>query len=327
MPVLNLPLDDIRAARQALAQQRASQRAASARLLQARNQLAELASSGADEQQLAQQQRGVDDLRAQVRQGAATARDSLAALRSLSDALLPRERDPAALVRALSTEQPVMLMPVAVQTRYSKDMAQLMIRIYPDALHTFAHEPGLTPAEVEAGTQYWRLRFAKPVDSNSPWAEIARRYRPARAAWIVRQTTPSNLAQLGQMLEGALIGPEIDLDAIVLADPKAQAIYATALPDRFVAVGLRGETEIFRKWGSAVPDLLPMSPAFDPEQVDAPPPDSPEDYDPFGADLSWMVDFEQASLLGLGIRITQADLQHGAQMGSGVDRLIVLGVD
>ena len=327
MPVLTLPLDDILGARQALAQQRDSQRAASAALLQAQSQLSVLAGSGADGDQMAAQQQVVDALRAKVRQGASSARASLAGLRALSNQLLGHQPDPAALVGALSTRQPVLLMPVAVQTRYRKDTTQLMIRIYPDALHTFAHDPGLTPAEVEAGKQYWRLRFANPDDSSSPWTEIAKRYRPARAAWIVRHVTPTNLGQLGQAPDGALVEPSFDDAAIVLADPKAQPIYATALPDRFVAIGLRGDTEVFCKWGSAVPDLLPMSPAFDPEQVDAPPPDTPEDYDPFGDDLSWMVDFDQAVSVGMGIRITQADLRNGAQMGNRIDRLIVLGVD
>ncbi len=327
MPVLDIPLDDIRAARQALAQQRDAQRAASAALLQAQRRLADLAASGANADQIAAQQAQVDAMRARVREGAAGAREGVAALRALSDDLLANQPDPATLVQALSAQQPVLLMPVAVQTRYAKDLSQLMVRIYPDALHQFAHEPGLTPAEVDAGKHYWQLRFATPDDSTSPWTEIARRYRPARAAWIVRQTTPTNLAALGQAADGGLVAPEFDDASIVLADPKAQAIYAAALPDRFVAIGLRGGVEIFRKWGAAVPELLPMSPAFDPEQADAPPPDSPQDYDPFGADLAWMIDFDQAVAVGMGIRITAADLKAGAQMGSGVDRLIVLGVD
>jgi len=327
MPVLNLPLADITGARAALDQQRSAQRATSAALLQAKREFDALASGGADAQALAAQQQRIDALRADVRQRAGAARAGIASLLTLSNGLLANRPDPSALVGALSTQQPVMLMPVAVQTRYAKDNSQLMIRVYPDALHTFAHEPGLTPAEVDAGKRYWQLRFATPADATSPWTEIARRYRPARAAWIVRQTTPTNLAELGQAPNGALLEPAFDDAAIVLADPNAQAIYAAALPDRFVAIGFKNGVEIFRQWGSAVPELLPMSAAFDPEQVDAPPPDQPDDYDPFGDDLAWMIDFDRAVGLGMGIRVTPADLKPGVPLSAGVDRLVVLGVD
>ena len=327
MPVLNLQLDEIRKARAALGEQRDAQRAQSAALAAARGELEAMLRSGVQGQELDAKQRQVQSLQAAVREAAKSARLGIGGLRELSDRLMVGMGDPALLVQALSTQQPVMLMPVAVQTRYAKDMSSLMIRIYPDAIHTFAHEPGLTPPEIEAGKAYWSARFAVPADSDSPWAEIARRYRPARAAWIVRRTTPTNLADLGQAPNGTLAAPAFDDAAIPQADPKAQPVYAVAMPDRFVAIGYRGETEIFRQWGGAVPELLPMSPALDPEQVDAPPPDKPEDYDAFGADLAWMIDYASAVKLGMGITIDATMMKNGGTLPGGVDRLIVLGVD
>ena len=335
MPVLKLDLSEFNAARRDLGELRSAQRASSASLFQAQTDLELLSSSGADERQLAQQQAVVDQLNKQVRESKAGTRGQIGKIAKLSETLRKRQENPALLVQALSTQQPVMLMPVAVQTRYTKDTQQLMIRIYPDALHTMAHEPGLTPAEVEAGKEYWRLRFATPIDSQSPWAEIARRYRPARAAWIVRQVQPTNLAELDDTLATSQLQPTFNDEAVVMADPKAQAVYATALPDRFVAIGFQnrpsvqgtGEVEVFRVWGSAVPDLLPMSPVLDPAQANAPPPDKPEDYDAFGDDLAWMVNFDEAVKLGMGLRVTPNDLRNGAKMSDGVAKIIVLGVD
>ena len=331
MPVLKLDLKEITAARRDLGELRSAQRAASAQLLQAQSDLELLLSSGANERQRAQQQAVVGQLGKQVREGKVGTRDQIGKIGKLSEALRKRQENPAFLVQALSTNQPVMLLPVAVQTRYTKDTQQLMIRVYPDALHTMAHEPGLTPAELEAGKQYWRLRFAAPIDSQSPWAEIARRYRPARAAWIVRQVRPTNLAELDDTLSTSALQPSFNDQAVAMADPKAQAVYATALPDRFVAIGFsdgrRRDQEIFRVWGSAVPDLLPMSPVLDPAQANAPPPGKPEDYDAFGDDLAWMVNFDAAVKLGMGLRVTPNDLQNGAKMSDGVAKIIVLGVD
>jgi hypothetical protein len=331
MPVLKLDLKEINAARRDLAELRGAQRAASAQLLQAQSDLERLLGNGADEQQRARQEAVVEQLSQQVREGNASTRGQIGKIAKLSETLRKRQENPALLVQALSTQQPVMLMPVAVQTRYTKDTQQLMIRVYPDALHTMAHEPGLTPAELEAGKEYWRLRFATPIDSQSPWAEIARRYRPARAAWIVRQVRPTNLNELDDTLSTSQLQPSFNDEAVVMADPKAQAVYATALPDRFVAIGFSDgmlhDQEIFRVWGSAVPDLLPMSPALDPAQANAPPPDAPEDYDAFGDDLAWMVNFDAAVKLGMGLRVTQNDLRNGAKMSDGVAKIIVLGVD
>ena len=335
MPVLKLDLEEINAARRDLTGLRDAQRAASAALLQAQSVLESLVSRGANQRQRAQQQASIDRLSAQVREGKTGTRERISQIAALSEKLRMRQEDPAHLVQSLSTHQPVMLMPVAVQTRYTEDTKQLLIRVYPDALHTMAHEPGLTLAELEDGKAYWRLRFATPIDSASPWAEIARRHRPARAAWIVRQVQPTNLAELDDTLNTSELQATFNDEAVVMADPKAQAVYATALPDRFVAIGFQrrdqGEVEVFRVWGSAVPDLLPMSPVFDAAQANAPAPapapEAPEEYDAFGDELAWMLNFDEAVKNGMGIRVTERDLRRGGRLHGGLSKLIVLGVD
>ncbi|MEO7007684.1 MAG: hypothetical protein ABI156_00920, partial [Caldimonas sp.] len=138
----------------------------------------------------------------------------------------------------------------------------------------------------------------------------------------MRSTTPANLAQLGQAPNGELLAPVFDDSSIPLADSAAPTIYATALPDRFVAIGQKNGVEIFRKWGNPVADLLAVSPAFDPLLVD-----DPDNHDPFGKDRAWMVDYSAALAAGMAITVTQADLKNGAQMSGRIDRIVVLGVD
>ena len=321
MAQLQLNLDAIRSARAALATQRDAERAAALQLAQARADLDAQQRSGADARTLARLQAAVDALTKTARAALATTATQIGALTKLSQRLLGRN-DPATLVTALSTAQPVLLLPVAVQTRYSDNAARLMIRIYPDAIHSYGHEPGLGPNEVQAGKDYWVARYATPDDAGSPWTQIARRYPPARAAWIVRSTTPANLAQLGQAPNGELLAPVFDDASIPLASADAPTIYATALPDRFVAIGQKNGVEIFRKWGGPVADLLAVSPAFDPLLVD-----DPDNHDPFGKDRAWMVDYPAALAAGMAITVTQADLKNGAQMSGRIDRLVVLGVD
>lgn len=321
MPLLNLNLDAIQRARGELARQRDTQRDAGVKLKQAQAGLDDLLRSGAGGQQVKRQQAKVKSLQGEARDALSGTIKRLAGLTELSQRLLA-QRDPAVLVQALSSAHPVMLLPVAVQTRYTDDASLLMVRIYPDAIHAFGHEPGLTPAEVSEGKRYWTQRFAEPQDAESPWEQIVRIYPPARAAWIVRSTTPGNVAQIGQAPNGERVAPAFDDGSIPLANTDTATVYATALPDRFVVIGQAGGREVFRKWGQPVADLLPMSPAFDPLLVD-----DPEQHDPFGGDRAWMVNYPAALDAGMAINITQADLKAGAKMRERIDRLIVLGVD
>ncbi len=196
MPVLRLNFTAIQRARARLAEQRGRQRSTSAEHQRSQAELARMRRSGADARTLARQERRVAKLAADARAADAAARAALTEIRGLSEQLR-RGRDPAVLVQALSAAYPVMLMPVSVQTRYDDATSKLMIRIYPDTLHGYTHEPGLTPNEVDEGKRYWTQRFAVPADAQSPWLQIARVFGPARAAYVVRTTTPTNVDAIG----------------------------------------------------------------------------------------------------------------------------------
>jgi hypothetical protein len=318
MPLLELNLAAIRKARAGLARQRQAQRDASAQHEQAQAELQRLRRGGAGEQVLGRQQQRLARLAEAARGADAQARESLAAIREFSEQLR-RGRDPAAMVQALAATHPVLLMPVAVQTRYDDATTRLMIRIYPDTLHGFTHDPGLTASEIEEGKRYWTQRFADAADAASPWTQIARVFGPSRAAYVVQATTPVNAALIGPDT-----APQFDDAAIPKSAKQSQQVVAQALPERFVAIGLRGGQEIFRKWGTVVADQLALSPLFDPLLVETQDPDS---FDPFAGDRAWMVDYAAAEAAGMAITVTQADLKAGAQMSQGVERLLVLGVD
>ena len=326
MALLNLNLTAIQQARTDLQAQRDAQRTSAVALKLGQAELDALSRQSSDAAELQNSQAAVKQLREAARAAAKGTEERLQLITGLSQRLVG-EHDQADLVKALGTAQPVMLMPVAVQTRYNDDASLLMVRIYPDAIHTFGHEPGLTLPEIDEGKRYWAGRFATPGDTGSPWIQIARIYAPARAAWIVRSTTPVNLSDLGKSInaegeEAVLTQPLFNEAAIPVATRDSQTVYATALPDRFVVIGQARGREVFRKWGQPVADLLPMSPAFDPLLVD-----DKRTHDPFGGDRGWMVNYEQALAAGMAISVTQRDLKNRASMGDKIDRLIVLGVD
>jgi hypothetical protein len=316
MALLRLNLAAIERTRARLIEQRSRQRTASAQHRRAQEELARLRRSGADGRTLQRQERTVAKLADTARAADAAARGALADIRALSERLRGR-RDPGVMVQALSAAYPVMLMPVAVQTRYDDATSKLMIRIYPDTLHGYAHEPGLTPGEIDEGKRYWSQRFAEPADPGLPWIQIARVFGPSRAAYVVRTTAPTNIGEIGQD------APPVFDDAVIpLAAAQSAQVFAQALPDRFVAIGFRDGVEIFRKWGGVVADQLALSPLFDPLLVE-----NSDAYDPFADDRAWMVDYAAAEAAGMAITVVNSDLKAGTRMAQGVQRLIVLGVD
>ncbi len=204
MAKLTLNLAPMQAARDGLAKQRLAQRDTAVRLKAAQAALDAALRSGASGDAVERQRAAVTALQNEGRAALADTAARLVALTKISERLRGR-RDPADLVQALDTAHPVMLLPVAVQTRYNDAATQLMIRIYPDAIHTFGHEPGLSDSEIDAGKGYWTQRFAVPSDADSPWQQIARFYSPPRAAWLVRATTPTNVAAIGSAPNGELV--------------------------------------------------------------------------------------------------------------------------
>ena len=133
MAQLQLNLSAIQKARAALAQQRDAQRDAAVQLKDAQAALDAATRAGADPAQLAQQRANIAGLQQQGRAALADTASRIGALTKLSEQLRGR-RDPSAMVAALDTAHPVMLLPVAIQTRYDDAASLLMIRIYPDAI-------------------------------------------------------------------------------------------------------------------------------------------------------------------------------------------------
>ena len=96
----------------------------------------------------------------------------------------------------LDARMPLLLVPVHVQTRFMTGVQggpELWVRIYPDQLSVTAHEAALTDSEASDGRAHWRAAW--DGDAHAAWRLLATRYGAPRAAWIVRQLTPTNLSE------------------------------------------------------------------------------------------------------------------------------------
>ena len=114
--------------------------------------------------------------------------------------------DPRAAASQLNDITPILLMPVRLETRF-KDVQpsgagaptpQLWVRIYPDDCWVDAFDPRLTESEATSARAYWIAVWeAGGVEQQerAAWRSLVRSHGAGRAAWIVEQFTPVNLAQ------------------------------------------------------------------------------------------------------------------------------------
>lgn len=88
-------------------------------------------------------------------------------------------------LEALKWETPVALLPVRLETRFTKDKSRLKVRVYPDQIHVDAHEEPLTEAEQRWGEAFWTQLWFASLPTNPSGA-------PPESAQDVFQN-PSNL--------------------------------------------------------------------------------------------------------------------------------------
>src|ERR1700752_67906 len=109
---------------------------------------------------------------------------------------------------------PFLLLPVRIETIFvpvqsieGQPRNELWVRIYPDEIAVHTHEKTLTDREVVAGELYWTelvsaefLRSEKDARRRAAWRHMVELLTGQRAAWVVRQTKPTDfdaLATLG----------------------------------------------------------------------------------------------------------------------------------
>src|SRR5262245_34274299 len=248
------------------------------------------------------------------------ARDAFEILRK---ALLDSQ---AAAIGAVSGEIPLVLLPVRLETRFQtvNDLADLLIRIYPDDLHVDTHEPGLTEEEERWGRNYWEETWrggTSDARERQVWAQIADAFSPQRAAWIVRSLEPQNPdarpqapIETGQPLPVAPKFPAVTRRAAV----QSRALHAQLMPDELMAIGYGTFGRAFTAVGNPVREPLAAGPA--PDLNDQPPPGTGT-ADAVDADMKWLVDFNEAVAAGMAIRVRLPEEVQG-----GLSRLVVLGL-
>ncbi|TRW86253.1 hypothetical protein FK535_07255 [Mycolicibacterium sp. 018/SC-01/001] len=202
---------------------------------------------------------------------------------------------------------PLLLLPVRLETLYQPGKlggAELWIRVYPDDIHIDGHETGLTAAERSAAEQYWSAVGVPGADETAraaAWAAVVATVGPARGLWAVQSLRPG-----GQGAENR--------DTTWTRAPLARL-----MPRHFTFSAYREGRLMWRVDGEPIPDELPAG--FAPPEIDQDDEhDHPAGAVPWQRGSRWLVDFDEAVRVGMGVQVplNDPDLHY--------DLLTVVGV-
>ncbi|QSA98822.1 hypothetical protein [Methylococcus sp. EFPC2] len=201
----------------------------------------------------------------------------------------------------VATVHPLLLLPVRLETRFAaapQGGTELRVRVYPDDIHVDSHEPGLTEEEESWGRHFWQ-QVASGASRAAAWRQLADRFGAARAGWIARALDPAAPAAPARR-------------------PAAwsRAPHTAVLPDRWVAIGYRGETAVVTGWSKPVGDELAVGPSPSLDSLES------DEMPAIDQGMRWMVDFAAAEDAGMALRIPLGD----ELARQGLDRLLVVGI-
>lgn len=243
-------------------------------------------------------------------------------------------------IRNLNDRIPILLFPVRIETRFmpvevvgAAAITELWIRIYPDNVQVETHEEQLTADELLAAQDYWQENWKAGGNKErelAAWRVIASGYGSNRAAWIICEAAGYHPTNPGDKPVAPV--PEGEALAILPQFPEyegkleswSRAPRTETLPDRFVVMGFEGGEVVIEAQGAAIPDPLIVGPnpahleegegfKEDAEELEV------------DAEMKWMVDFEEAVKVGMGIRIPLTG-EKAKYARLGFDRLMVVGL-
>ena len=214
-------------------------------------------------------------------------------------------------LQGLSSDFPIALLPVRLETRFTANPPALRIRIYPDEIFADSHRRAPTSAEWQDAMAYWTTGW-EPSAELDAWRALTTRYTPERAAWLVEISTPTNLAERPSQSPA--------FPAVELRDDRLPEVRAAALPRAWTVIAYRGGIERARASSGDIIEPLALSFAPDVAEGDAA-------LTEFGEltierSLLWAVDYAEAERVGMAVTmpLTADDLAEG------FDRVVVLGV-
>ncbi|HSQ13469.1 MAG TPA: hypothetical protein VLM90_10630, partial [Candidatus Deferrimicrobium sp.] len=228
-----------------------------------------------------------------------------------------------AMQLSFGAARPVVLFPVRLETRFfalADGSSELRVRVYPDAVHIDSHEAELTADELTWGRHFWEQTWRAADDEErgkTAWRQLADRFDPPRAAWIARALKPLNpevRPATPLAADQPLAKPARFPSAATKSETWTRAPAARGLSNQWILLGYKNGRLVVNVKGGLIADTLATGPDPSPSA----------NADPLGIDagMKWMVDFDAAENVGMGIR---AKLTSAAA-AAGLDFVLVLGI-
>ncbi|MFL5740210.1 MAG: hypothetical protein ACJ75B_08330 [Flavisolibacter sp.] len=203
----------------------------------------------------------------------------------------------------INEEQPILFLPLRLETRFAANGTELWIRAYPDEISVHSHESALTASEIEAGSYYWKTLWKDSSQGDfeksrkKRWSSIAQFYGANRAAWIIKKMQPLALLPNDDF---SAITKESDLVSAV-PETKSQSwnepLWCHVMPDLLKLQLYIKNTLILELQGNPVPAHLPLSP--DPKATTS----TSKNLDWKGTDFGWVQDFDSALQVGMAFKV------------------------
>lgn len=241
------------------------------------------------------------------------------------------ENSPQKLIENWDAKIPVLLMPLRVETTFvntGMGQQELWVRIYPDDIAVYQHEPLLSEKEFAEGKNYWNQLFdAFKMTSGAEdakttaWTNLKNLFGANRAVWIAKQTVPTNWNDKTNLVnKEALSFPVISL---LKNTEWTQAPRTKLLPDKFLFSLFKNGAKVFEQAGNLVPDTLMLG--HDPLQGG----EAFKKTDAgitFAKEFLWMADFEEAIKVGMGLKIPLQNDFFVNPSKQRIEQLVVMGV-
>jgi hypothetical protein len=231
---------------------------------------------------------------------------------------------PRELVSNLADDTPFLFIPLRIETRFmaTGKTPELWLRVYPDDIAIHTHENAVTDREVAEGEKYWRAVWNARLtggsqeggDKKAAWSYLADQFGAQRAAWVARETKPTNWDSLGENVE-----PVFPRRDVTKPSSWSRAPRTMVMPDKFVVMLYEGDKIVKEVTGLQIPDELFVGP--DPLEEE----DSFVNKDGkllFGEAFDWASDFPKAVAIGMGFKIPIT----AQQAANGFSKVLVLGL-
>lgn len=300
------------------------------RLATAKDQQSTLIRSGANAATLSAKTAEIDAIHRE-RDGLIAERKKLDGIIDNRDTLINSNilYSPQDFIGTLDGGVPLAMLPIRLETRFfdTNQGKELRIRIFPDQIHIDTHTNALTPREADLGRWYWQKKLEANTKTDTAWTKLVKALGVNRALWVVRSLTPSNYNSTTNTLPAGA-KPQFPNVAMHPGNNNRTPT-ATALPDRWFAVGLKKDfttsfKTIFTCYSKPVPDSLNIGPDFENKNIQTNFLPDELAVDPA---MRWLTDFDKAQETGMAITVRDSDLSSGEKLANGVDLLFVFGVD